>query len=304
MNRRRARPDTRLAARRPLADPADPDRGAGARGAPPRPLARSRCRRSCSRTTRCSRSTSRPDSPCTAAAASRSASIERLRHARPDAQFLELVHRLDRDTSGVLLVAKKRAALTALHAQLRDGRVDKRYLVLVRGKWRDAVRSVELRARDAASTGEGERRVRVDAGGRAARTIFRRVRDLAGPRAAARAARSRARDRAHAPDPRAPHASRLSARRRRQVRRLRVEPRARAGRASSGCSCTRTGSASRIRATAARSSSSRRCRGSPRVRRTSRRRLCRTVPVPDAARNRRGTRAGQRARARRARRRA
>ncbi len=54
------------------------------------------------------------------------------------------MHRLDRDTSGVLLVAKKRAALTALHAQLRDGDVDKRYLVLVRGKWRDAMRRVEL----------------------------------------------------------------------------------------------------------------------------------------------------------------
>ncbi len=70
--------------------------------------------------------------------------IERLRLTRPDARFLELVHRLDRETSGVLLVAKKRSALVALHAQLRDGHVDKRYLVLVRGRWRDAVRRVEL----------------------------------------------------------------------------------------------------------------------------------------------------------------
>jgi 23S rRNA pseudouridine955/2504/2580 synthase len=101
--------------------------------------------------------------------------IERLRHARPDAKFLELVHRLDRDTSGVLLVAKKRAALVALHAQLREGEVDKRYLVLVRGKWRDAVRNVEL-ALESRVTGEGERRVRVDREGRAARTVFRRVR--------------------------------------------------------------------------------------------------------------------------------
>ena len=60
--------------------------------------------------------------------------IEQLRAARPDARFLELVHRLDRDTSGVLLVAKKRSALVALHAALRDGEVDKRYLVLVRGQ--------------------------------------------------------------------------------------------------------------------------------------------------------------------------
>jgi 23S rRNA pseudouridine955/2504/2580 synthase len=101
--------------------------------------------------------------------------IERLRHARPDAKFLELVHRLDRDTSGVLLVAKKRAALTALHTELREGAVEKRYLVLVRGKWRDAVRNVEL-ALETRVVGEGDRRVRVAAGGRAARTVFRRVR--------------------------------------------------------------------------------------------------------------------------------
>ena len=70
--------------------------------------------------------------------------IERLRTRGPRRAFLELVHRLDRDTSGVLLVAKKRGALTGLHAQLRDGAIDKRYLVLVRGKWRDALRAVEL----------------------------------------------------------------------------------------------------------------------------------------------------------------
>ncbi len=101
--------------------------------------------------------------------------IERLRNARPDAKFLELVHRLDRDTSGVLLVAKKRAALTSLHAQLRDGSIDKRYYVLVRGKWRDAMRRVEL-SLETWVTGDGERRVRVDRDGRVARTVFRRVR--------------------------------------------------------------------------------------------------------------------------------
>jgi 23S rRNA pseudouridine955/2504/2580 synthase len=102
--------------------------------------------------------------------------IERLRRARPEARFLELVHRLDRDTSGVLLVAKKRAALVNLHAQLREGRVDKRYLVLVRGKWRDALRSVELPLERYVSS-SGERRVRVDREGRVARTTFRRVRE-------------------------------------------------------------------------------------------------------------------------------
>jgi 23S rRNA pseudouridine955/2504/2580 synthase len=100
--------------------------------------------------------------------------IERLRHARPEAAFLELVHRLDRDTSGVLLVAKKRGALTGLHAQLRDGAMDKRYDVLVRGRWRDALRAVELPL-SSYVTGDGERRVRVDPAGRVARTIFRRT---------------------------------------------------------------------------------------------------------------------------------
>jgi 23S rRNA pseudouridine955/2504/2580 synthase len=98
--------------------------------------------------------------------------IESLRQARPGARFLELVHRLDRGTSGVLLVAKRKAALTGLHAQLREGRVDKRYVVLVRGKWGDAVRTVELPLHKYV-TGEGERRVRVGREGRAACTEFR-----------------------------------------------------------------------------------------------------------------------------------
>ncbi len=104
--------------------------------------------------------------------------IERLRHARPSAPFLELVHRLDRDTSGVILVAKKRSALTRLHAQLREGSIEKRYLVLVRGKWRDAVRNVEL-ALDSKATAGGERRARVSSEGRPAHTVFRRVRTWA-----------------------------------------------------------------------------------------------------------------------------
>jgi 23S rRNA pseudouridine955/2504/2580 synthase len=100
--------------------------------------------------------------------------IERLRAARPEAKFLELVHRLDRDTSGVLLVAKKRPALVALHAALREGRIDKRYTVLVRGKWRDARRAVDLPLTKFV-TDEGERRVRVEREhGRTARTVFHR----------------------------------------------------------------------------------------------------------------------------------
>jgi len=99
--------------------------------------------------------------------------IEQLRASRPQARFLELVHRLDRDTSGVLLIAKKRAALIGLHAQLRDGEVDKRYLVLVRGPWRDAKRVVDVPLHKFV-TREGERRVRPEADGRASVTIFRR----------------------------------------------------------------------------------------------------------------------------------
>lgn len=61
--------------------------------------------------------------------------IEGLRALRPQHQFLELVHRIDRDTSGCLLVAKKRSALRHLHEQLRTKRVDKRYHALVAGDW-------------------------------------------------------------------------------------------------------------------------------------------------------------------------
>ncbi|KXI28755.1 23S rRNA pseudouridine(955/2504/2580) synthase RluC [Paraglaciecola hydrolytica] len=61
--------------------------------------------------------------------------IEALRALRPDQKNLELVHRLDRDTSGCLLIAKKRSALKSLHEQLRDKQVDKRYQALVSGVW-------------------------------------------------------------------------------------------------------------------------------------------------------------------------
>jgi 23S rRNA pseudouridine955/2504/2580 synthase len=69
--------------------------------------------------------------------------IEQLRAARPDAKFLELVHRLDRETSGLLLLAKKRSALTSLHEQMRDGVTDKRYLTWWRatGKMRASTSS-------------------------------------------------------------------------------------------------------------------------------------------------------------------
>lgn len=105
--------------------------------------------------------------------------IEGLRASRADARFLELVHRLDRDTSGVLLLAKKRSALTALHTQLREGRADKRYRVLVRGKWHDRRRVVDLPLQKRL-TRAGERRVTVDRGGAEARTVFTLIRTLPG----------------------------------------------------------------------------------------------------------------------------
>lgn len=61
--------------------------------------------------------------------------IEGLRALRPDEHFMELVHRLDRDTSGIIMVAKKRSALRHLHEQLRSGKMDKRYQALVSGSW-------------------------------------------------------------------------------------------------------------------------------------------------------------------------
>jgi 23S rRNA pseudouridine955/2504/2580 synthase len=105
--------------------------------------------------------------------------IERLRAARPEARVLELAHRLDRETSGLLLVAKKRAALTALHAALRDGRVAKRYLVLVKGRWGRAARDVELPLHKYV-TAAGERRVDVREGGKSSRTRFEPVRAVGG----------------------------------------------------------------------------------------------------------------------------
>jgi 23S rRNA pseudouridine955/2504/2580 synthase len=100
--------------------------------------------------------------------------IERLRAARPQARVLELVHRLDRETSGLLIVAKKRSALTALHAALREGRVGKRYLVLVKGAWTRAARDVVLPLRKYL-TPAGERRVNVEEGGQESRTRFERA---------------------------------------------------------------------------------------------------------------------------------
>ncbi|XOD70247.1 MAG: 23S rRNA pseudouridine(955/2504/2580) synthase RluC [Sodalis sp. (in: enterobacteria)] len=68
--------------------------------------------------------------------------IEGLRAIRPGSTFLELVHRLDRPTSGLLLIAKKRSVLRALHIQLRTKKMQKYYLALVRGQWQSSVKSI------------------------------------------------------------------------------------------------------------------------------------------------------------------
>jgi 23S rRNA pseudouridine955/2504/2580 synthase len=97
--------------------------------------------------------------------------IEQLRASRPDAKFLELVHRLDRETSGLLMLAKKRSALTNLHEQMRDGLTDKRYLTMVGGDWKNARQHIKLPLHKY-TTAEGERRVCVQAGGMESHTVF------------------------------------------------------------------------------------------------------------------------------------
>ena len=106
--------------------------------------------------------------------------IEALRLLRPRQDFLELVHRLDRDTSGCLLLAKTPEALRAAHVALRSGAADKRYLALVRGPWRGGVREVDRPLSKNVERG-GERLVVVDDRGKSARTRFAPLRR--GPRA-------------------------------------------------------------------------------------------------------------------------
>jgi 23S rRNA pseudouridine955/2504/2580 synthase len=89
--------------------------------------------------------------------------IEQLRQARPTAKFLELVHRLDKETSGLLLIAKKRSALVALQTQFRDRETGKTYAALVIGEWPAARKVIDVPLYKYL-TAEGERRVRtVDA---------------------------------------------------------------------------------------------------------------------------------------------
>ncbi|ACO77699.1 Pseudouridine synthase, RluC [Azotobacter vinelandii CA] len=101
--------------------------------------------------------------------------IEALRQLRPEARDLELVHRLDRDTSGLLMIAKKRSMLRHLHEALRGDGVDKRYLALVRGAWPSARKQVSAPLQKN-TLRSGERMVEVDEEGREALTLFRVLR--------------------------------------------------------------------------------------------------------------------------------
>ena len=102
--------------------------------------------------------------------------IEALRHARPELKFLELVHRLDRDTSGILMLAKKRSALVALHEQIRAGKIDKRYTLMGHGNLPKSSKPMPLKFPLLKYLmPNGERRVRVDEGGQECHTILRVV---------------------------------------------------------------------------------------------------------------------------------
>jgi 23S rRNA pseudouridine955/2504/2580 synthase len=100
--------------------------------------------------------------------------IEALRASRPKEKHLELVHRLDRDTSGCLLISKKPSVLRTLHELMRANRVDKRYLALLAGSWRKGSKTVNMPLKKNTLQG-GERVVRVDPEGKPAETRFRRL---------------------------------------------------------------------------------------------------------------------------------
>ncbi|WXL27396.1 23S rRNA pseudouridine(955/2504/2580) synthase RluC [Ectopseudomonas mendocina] len=101
--------------------------------------------------------------------------IEAFRQLRPDAKDLELVHRLDRDTSGLLMIAKKRSMLRHLHEALRGDGVDKRYMALVRGYWPTAKKQVSAPLLKS-NLRSGERMVEVNPEGKEALTVFRVLR--------------------------------------------------------------------------------------------------------------------------------
>lgn len=100
--------------------------------------------------------------------------IEQLRRAHPQAKFLELAHRLDRETSGLLIIGKKRSALVRLQDEFREGGMGKRYFALVKGRWLNQSQHIRQPLYKYLIE-NGERRVRVDAEGKSAHSIVRLV---------------------------------------------------------------------------------------------------------------------------------
>jgi len=100
--------------------------------------------------------------------------IEGLRLVRPQAHFLELVHRLDKNTSGCLLIAKKRSALRQLHTLFRDDQIHKTYIALLAGQWAKKKQVVNAPLQKNISQG-GERMVVISPSGKEAETLFRRL---------------------------------------------------------------------------------------------------------------------------------
>ena len=99
--------------------------------------------------------------------------IEAMRALRPKAKSLELVHRLDRETSGCLMISKRRSELRSLHELLREGRIEKRYLTLLAGRLPED--RVVCKAPLTVIRRQGERHVEVDSGGRDAHSEFVRL---------------------------------------------------------------------------------------------------------------------------------
>ena len=100
--------------------------------------------------------------------------IELLRSQRPEAKFLELAHRLDRETSGLLIIGKKRSALTAVQDAMRQGNMEKRYLAMANGRWMNPLQHIKT-ALYKYLTEDGERRVMVREDGKASHSIVRLV---------------------------------------------------------------------------------------------------------------------------------
>ena len=101
--------------------------------------------------------------------------IEAFRQLRPDTKELELVHRLDRDTSGLLMIAKKRSMLRHLHEALRGDGIDKRYMALVRGNWASSIKQVRAPLMKS-NLRSGERMVEVNEEGKESVTVFKVLR--------------------------------------------------------------------------------------------------------------------------------